>query len=422
VPKAHWHATLTRDGKRRLLQGILEAEEIELAAGEHELTFHGVRDVIDSAVTDLEYGVGDLTHVLTVRGLAQDAVPAYPIGDVLVEQQGRRDHDGVVHLDKVRVENRAGGTTVDLAGGIDVGQERRSLSLHGSVTQDLAKLWTVPDQLSGRGQVTLRLRLESGNLRLFHTLAAVKIEKADVRIPRAKLAIEGLDGEIPITADVVFDKGRPPRLLRQKTINQYSEMRFADQHPLLRSRSFITLQRLVTPQITLGPLAGNLRIEHNIVSLSQLELGLRGGRITGQCLLEYKDLDSVVQLHVRASNVGADRGQPFDGNTAVILSMHERTLDGRAEILRISKRHLLDALDVVDPHHADGGMNRVRRALALGYPDKVRLGFNHGFANARITLGGLARFIRIDELRGIPIGPLIDRALAPLHKKEEDEE
>jgi hypothetical protein len=57
-------------------------------------------------------------------------------------------------------------------------------------------------------------------------------------------------------------------------------------------------------------------------------------------------------------------------------------------------------------------MNRVRHALAFGYPDQVRIGFDHGFASARITLGGLARLIRIDEIRGIPTGSLLDKVLA----------
>ena len=40
--------------------------------------------------------------------------------------------------------------------------------------------------------------------------------------------------------------------------------------------------------------------------------------------------------------------------------------------------------------------------------------FDHGFASARLELGGLARLIRIDELRGIPMGPIVDKMLAPV--------
>jgi hypothetical protein len=56
----------------------------------------------------------------------------------------------------------------------------------------------------------------------------------------------------------------------------------------------------------------------------------------------------------------------------------------------------------------------VRLALAAGYPKQVRLGFASGFASLAIELGGLAGVVRIDELRGIPIGPALAHWLAPI--------
>jgi translocation and assembly module TamB len=149
---------------------------------------------------------------------------------------------------------------------------------------------------------------------------------------------------------------------------------------------------------------------------------VRGGHVTGLCIVDWRDDGATVQLRVRASDVKSSHGEPFDGNSAVIVSTRDRTVEGRAEILRIGKRHLYDLLDLDDPHHADAAVNRVRRALSLGYPDHVRLTFKHGFADAKISFGGLARLVRVDDLRGIPMGPLIDRLLAPLSRRQEDEE
>ena len=231
-----------------------------------------------------------------------------------------------------------------------------------------------------------------------------------------------MDGEIPLTADLVADAGGM-RLLRSTPINTYSELRFADQHPLLSRRSFISIARLTTPLLTITSLAGNLRVDDNIVSLSQLEMRLRGGRLTGQCLLDWRE-DATPRCSCAscASDVASSQGEPFDGNAAIVLSTRERSVDGRAEILRIGKRHLLDLLDLNDPHHADAAVNRIRRTLALGYPDHVRLSFNHGFADVKITFGGLARLVSVSELRGIPMGPVIDKLLAPFARKQEDEE
>ena len=143
-------------------------------------------------------------------------------------------------------------------------------------------------------------------------------------------------------------------------------------------------------------------------------MGVRGGTITGQCGLDWDGLKSRLELHVRATGVQSSHGEPFDGNISVLVSAADRTIEGRAEILRIGERHLLDLLDLEDPSHVDPAMNRVRGALAFGYPDTLRLVFDHGFASAHLELGGLARFVSIGDLRGIPMGPIIDRVVAPL--------
>jgi hypothetical protein len=308
-----------------------------------------------------------------------------------------------------------------LHGGLDAGAERRSLSLQGKLEQDLAKPWAAPGEMQGSGRASVQLRLDSGNLRVFHALAAVRVAGATIQLPKIGVTIEKMDGEIPLTADLVSD-ARGMHLLRSTNVNSYSELRFADQHPLLSRPSFISIGRIVTPLVTVAPLVGNLRVDDNIVSLNQLELGVRGGRVTGLAILDWRDDGATAQLRVRVSDVKSSHGEPFDGNTAIVVNTRDRTVDGRAEIIRIGKRHLLDLLDLEDPHRSDAAVNRVRRALSLGYPDHVRLTFKHGFANARIELGGLARLVRVDELRGIPMGPLIDRVMAPLAKKQQEEQ
>jgi translocation and assembly module TamB len=421
VPKAHWHAVLATDGVRRLVHGTLDADSLELAVGDHEIDIGGIRDDIDASIGgDLRFGVAELTHRLAVRNVTQAFAPGYRVGGVTLDIKARRDQDGIVHIAELRLENRAAGTSFAVHGGLDAGRERRSLTLRGELTQDLGKLWAVPQELAARGSASLALKLDSGDLRVFHALLALHLRGATVRLPRAGVAITSLDGEIPIGADVVLD-AKSARLLRSSRGNAYSELRFADQQPLQSRHSFISVEHVDTPVASFGPIAGNLRIDNNVVSLSQLEMGLRGGRVTGQCIFDWDPEDSTVQLRVRASDVRSSHGEPFDGNAAVVISTGQRSVEGRAEILRIGRRHLLDLLNLQDPHHADEGINRIRRALALGYPKHVRLAFNHGFANVKIDFGGLARLVSIDELRGISMGPIIDKALAPLQSKEEEE-
>jgi translocation and assembly module TamB len=257
--------------------------------------------------------------------------------------------------------------------------------------------------------------VQSADLQLFRTTADVRVARASVTLPRSRVELAGIDGEIPINLDLTVDR-RGVKLLRGTSANPYSVLRFADQHPLLQRSSFLSIASIKTPMISIAPLAGNLQIEQNVVSLSQLELGVRGGRVTGQCILDWAGKKSMLRLHARASGLKSSHGERFDGNAAVVISAADRSIDGRADILSIGRRHLLDLLDVSDPLHTDASINRIRRALAFGYPDRVRLGFDQGFASMKITVGGAARLIRIDELKGIPIGPLLDKAFVPLSR------
>jgi hypothetical protein len=70
----------------------------------------------------------------------------------------------------------------------------------------------------------------------------------------------------------------------------------------------------------------------------------------------------------------------------------------------------------------DPAINRIRSALAWGYPDKMRLTFDHGFASAHLELGGLARLVSISDLSGIPMGPIVDKLLAPVLEANKSKE
>jgi hypothetical protein len=230
---------------------------------------------------------------------------------------------------------------------------------------------------------------------------------------KAGITIEGVNGEIPVA--VVLKLGASGiTMLSDARVNPYSLMRFGDQHPLISGRSFLSIDSITSPWVSIAPFAGNLEVDQNIVSLRQFEMGVRGGRVTGDCILDWEGLSSSLELRLRATGVKSSHGEPFDANTAIVISARDRNIEGRAEVVRIGKRHLLDLLDFEDPARTDAAMNRVRGALTFGYPERVRIAFNHGFASARVDLGGLASLVSIGELRGIPIGPLIDRVLSRL--------
>jgi hypothetical protein len=159
-----------------------------------------------------------------------------------------------------------------------------------------------------------------------------------------------------------------------------------------------------------------------VIALDQLELAALDGKITGQCVAELRGLDTRLMFRGKLTGLrapapgakGAGAREPFDANLALALTPYRYALEGRTEIVRIGRDHLRALLDLWDPFHADVAANRVRMALLAGYPKQVRLAFESGFASLAIELGGVAGVVRIDELRGLPIGPALAYWLAPL--------
>lgn len=396
----------------------LRVDALELRVGELRFDAEGWRDHSTVQVTgDITEGVLELSQRASVRSLRQNLAAAYPIGELSWSLRALRDRDGVIKLSGLELENRAGGTVLSASGGVLFSEDHHQLSLQSSLRQDVAALSTQPASFTGRGKVTIELSVASPNLQVFQTSAVLHVQNAHVRLPRAQLALEAMDGEIPVLLDFTLSRAGP-RLLRGVQINPYATLRFADQHPMLSTRSFVSIDRVETPLATFAPFAANLTVEQNVVSLAQIELGVRGGTVTGNGLLQWNPSGSTLELNVHASGVRSSRGEPFDGNAALSVNLADRSVRGRADILRIGRRHLLDLLDLQDPHHADPSMNHVRRALRLGYPDRVRISFNHGFAHAGVSFGGLARFLRVADVRGIPIGPLVERTLRTLQLGE----
>ena len=88
-------------------------------------------------------------------------------------------------------------------------------------------------------------------------------------------------------------------------------------------------------------------------------------------------------------------------------------MDGRVQIVRIGKAHLLDLLKLVDPYGENTDINRVRLALKVGYPKFIRLVFQDGFLKIKVKLGGVAKLVSIQEASDIPLEPLINHYLVP---------
>ncbi|MBL8951030.1 MAG: hypothetical protein JNK82_09655 [Myxococcaceae bacterium] len=417
APKLEWRADLGVDGAKRTVHSLIKAERLVQAQGERRLIVRDlVQDLTFAVEGKLELGALQVRQLLTVASVEQRPELPVPVKNVTFTLAADRNPGGLIRLSDVVFKSPETKTELTMKGQLDLSDGRRQLTVRGTVEQDLAGL-KLPEVFEGRGGVALAFRIASPDLEVFRARSKLKLKDVHVKLPDGSADIEGLDGDVAINESVRLGEGGL-ELTREIDTNPYSMLRYADQHPLLSTSSFITAKRIETQYGEVAPFAGNLSIEQNVVSLSQLELGIRGGRMTGQCTLDYQGAKSTLEAHVRATGVQSSRGEPFDGNAAIVISAHDRSVNGRAEILRIGNQHLRDLLDVQDPQRIDPSINRIRSALTVGYPEHLRLVFDHGFASMRISFGGAAKLLKVDDVRGIPVGPLVSRALASVKLPE----
>ncbi|WP_224363945.1 hypothetical protein [Hyalangium versicolor] len=417
LPALHWQVDSHAEGPRRTVRSQVTVEKLGVGMNDRRLSVADISSDTTATFTDKwETEESELKHLLKVRSLEQKPPLPYPVQDLAWSFSARGTPFGIIRVPDLQLSNPGTSTQLKAQGWIDLSESRRRLAVRGELTQDLARL-AQPGFIESSGKVMVDFRVASPDLVVFRTLSSLLFQNVNVRIPESGISVEALDGNVPLTEDVELAEGKM-RLLSDIDLNPYPLVRFADQHPLLSRSGYISAGSIVTPYISIAPLAGNLSIHQNVFSMSQLEMGVRGGRITGQCMLDWQGAHSTLEARVRATGVKSSRGEPFDGNAAVLISGKDRSVNGRAEILRIGNRHLLDLLDLEDPHHADPATNRVRYALRVGYPEHVRVNFNHGFGSLSITMGGLARLLSIDEIRGIPMGPIVDRVVHSLNPPE----
>ncbi len=371
--------------------------------------------------------------------LKQDAVPAYPIGDAAVDLLATAGADGTLHLETIKLDNAAGGSTVTATGAVEamlrfvdgvpqlrpitVGSsaEPRDLHFSGALVQQLASL---PPRLglTGRGVMKIPFGAESGDFHFFRVTTGLEFQDADLDFTDRKLALKKLNAKIPVKLNFRLDeRGTLP--LGGARSGAYSRARFVDYQPFLASEDFLSCEELRVGDSTVGPIAANLRVDRNLIALDQLEMSAFGGKLTGQLILDV-DMGARQLTDVRfrgdVTGLAPGRGESrsndvVNANAALRLNPKRLELEGRIDIVSIGRDDLSAMLDAWDPYHTEPSANRSRRALAVGYPKHVRLGFHEGFTEIVMEMGGVAGAAGIDPIH-VSTGPLLEKYVEPYLK------
>lgn len=208
------------------------------------------------------------------------------------------------------------------------------------------------------------------------------------------------------------------KLLGGGANNAYARWRFSDQHPFLGGDHFVSIQQARFRDWTMGPVAANVAVDRNVMHLDQLEMDVAGGKVAGNCIVHIDGSDTELLFRGNVTGLRAGDGDDrLDANAALDIKPAQLSIGGRAEVLRLAPAHLKAMLDLWDPYGEDDRANKLRLALKAGYPKRMRMLFSHGFADFRVELGGLGSVVRIDDVRGVPIGPAMARFAAPFIRR-----
>jgi hypothetical protein len=277
--------------------------------------------------------------------------------------------------------------------------------------------------MSGRGSMRVPFGVESNDFRFFQLSTGMEFQDADLNFPNRKLALAGLNAKIPIKMGYRLDDAGTV-LLGGARLGVYSRERFADYQPFLADEDFMTCATLTVGDSTVGPIAGNLRVDRNLIALDQLEMSAFGGKITGQLILDV-DLAARaltdVQFRGNVTGLAPKRDgnqrsdEVVDANAALRLNPRRLELEGRIDIVTLGKDDLSAMLDAWDPYHSDPSANRTRKALAVGYPKTVRIGFHEGFTEIKLEMGGVAGAAGIQPMH-LSTGPLLEKYVEPYLK------
>jgi hypothetical protein len=424
-PEARVQLEAEAKGAEVTASGRLRVPRIELEDATHGLTIHDVehelRIVASGLGPERALAVDSSGRIARVE---QDLWSEYPMEDLTITGRLVIDGSRAIDLERFVLENPRGGTRLELSKQLGDARRRTSsrvgadgrFSLQGRLEQDFARLDGMPRVFAAKGRLKAPFSLDSGDGSLFRLHAQVELDDVDLELPGHEISIEGARAIISVEEAIEWTPEAGLALVPHTQRDAFSRVRFQDIQPFLSGHNHFEVDRLRWKQREAGPLVGSLRVERNVFAVDKLELQKGEARISGQLVVDYVPGAERVQFRGKLTGLRPDRSKdPVDANAAIAFDPVRLELDGRVQIVRISRKHLLELIDLVDPFREETSLNLLRRRLGYGYPKRVSIALSQGLMSMDVELGGvIGSMVKIGEIRGIPLGPFMNRHVAPL--------
>lgn len=362
--------------------------------------------------------------------VTQDYYAPYPLENVSLT--ARIDSEGaeVFELEHFELSNPRGGTRLEMthtftrSSVVEVdgaeGARRRArggqqFSMRGELVQDLSRIDAHPESFRGSGRFAMPFSIDSGGGSLFRLHATLDLDDVDLALPQMGFEMHGLRANIPLEETVEWTPENGVSVVPNTERNAFARVRYQDVQPFLTDSSHLEVDSLSWHGIRLGPIVGSLQVDRNLFSIHGIRIERDEAVIAGQLTFDY--LPGAERLQFRGNVTGlrlGGTGDPLDANASLVFDPERLELDGRIQIVRISRSHLLEMLSMIDPYEENTSFSSLRTAMRFGYPQSVSLTLSQGLMSMNVELGGLlGSFVSIGEIQGIALGPFMSRHVAP---------
>lgn len=412
------------------VEGQVEVPRAELELGHQHATLTGLHQkvTLDSDVHPTE-GLTRVSFQGSLDALEQNVFAAWVPEQVRLDGAARVERLSSVIVDSFLLQSSRAGTRLTLTkrlrardtvasaaqGGdalLAVGGQR--FLLEGRLEQDLARLDGDPGAFRGRGRLAMPFVVDSADHTLFRVRGRLELDDVWASLPGRRTEIEAATGAMTLEEAITFDPEDGLVLVASTDQRVFARARYQDLQPFLASDALVTITRLRVGDVELAPVIASLEVQRNRFTLNKLKARRGPALLSGQLFVDYRP--GAETMTFRGAVTGLERqgaAVPLDANAALSFSLSRLEFDGRVQVVRTSKEHVYDLLDVLDPHHELASLNRVRRALDWGYPKRLRLQFHDGLLSMDIELGGLGGLFDLGTVKGISMGPFITRYLVP---------
>jgi len=366
--------------------------------------------------------------------LDQWYVRQYPIRDVSFGAELDADHTQVFAVRHAYLYNAGGGTKFEARGSYEGWRDairaselcsrgtrgcpevasmygREAATVTGTLEQDFS-FWQGTERVKSGGSLRIPFAVESGDLNTYRLIARAELSDVMLELSQYGLLVDDLDASVPI--DQEFGTAPEFFMVPATVDNAIAQLRFFDLYPFTTRDSFLSVDKVQVGQEVIGPVAANVHIAGSTLAIDQLHAAYRGGYVTGQFRTDLGKDNPLVLFRGHLTGVRVENSDDvLDANLAMTFVPTTLIVEGKAQIVRMSKDHLYEVIDMLDPYHEDEDLNRVRLGLRFGYPKFVLVKLNEGLMNAKVDLGGLAGAVRIDEIKGIPVTPFLEQYVQP---------